>query len=328
MAQTIQQLRVVVASPGDVQEERDSVESVAAELQHAMGKFLGISLEVIRWETDAYPGFHPDGPQALLDPLLKIADEDIVVGIFWKRLGLQTKSGETGTEHEINTAIQAWKKNKSPHIMLYFSKRPYAVQSKQEAEQWGALLDFKEKLEAEGQGLFSGYDDPPDFRNVIRKHLTIYLNEQYAQKPATPSIQSPSRFEWHPPTDIDSRGDLAPCWFSLNPNFKTDGESRWKRLGDLLVNLENAHTSDNVYLLPTRKAPERLREPRELRKPHNLAAKQKIGEAFAKQFAGKRCEGMWFFKHIKATDKDRVHVYSTDYDNFLNDAANQGSAKP
>ena len=319
MPKTINQLRVVVASPGDVQEERDAVEAVAVELQHAMGKFLGLSLEVVRWETDTYPGFHLDGPQALLDPLLKIADADIVVGIFWKRLGLQTKSGETGTEHEINTAIEAWKKNKSPHIMLYFSKCLYSIQSKHEAEQLAALWNFREKLQSEGQGLFWSYDDPADFSNVLRKHLTVYLNEQYAQKPTTPAIQAPSRYEWHPPRDIENRGELAPCWFSLNPNFKTDGEDRWGRLGDLLVNLENAHTSDNVYLMPSRKSPERLREPIELRKPHNLTAKKKIGEAFFQQFKGKRFEGLWFFKYIQAKNREIVHVYCTEYDNFLNE---------
>jgi hypothetical protein len=319
----VNQLRVVVASPSDVSAERKSVETVADELQKTTAKFLGLDLVVTRWETDSYPGFHAEGPQGLLDPILKIADADIVVGIFWKRLGTPTNSGETGTEHEINTAIDTWKKKQSPHIMLYFSKQPYALKSKEEAEQWGAVLDFKKKLEDAGEGLFSDYNDPSHFEKILRQHLTIYVNQRYAQKPTTPAIQTPSRFEWHPPSDIHNRGELAPCWLSLNPNFKTDGEDRWKRLGDLLVNLENAHTSDNVYLVPSRKAPERLREPGELSKPHNLAKKKNIGEAFFQQFKGKRLEGMWFFKHLK-NNTDRVHVYSTDYDNFLNDAAGKG----
>jgi hypothetical protein len=323
----VNQLRVVVASPSDVKAERKSVETVAEELQHTTAKFLGLDLVVTRWETDSYPGFHAEGPQGLLDPILKIADADIVVGIFWKRLGTPTKSGQTGTEHEINTAIEAWKKKQSPHIMLYFSQRPYALQSKEEAEQWGAVLEFKKKLEEAGEGLFSDYNDPSHFEKILRQHLTIYVNQRYAQKPTTPAIQAPSRFEWHPPSDLRNRGELAPCWFSLNPNFKKDGENRWNKWGDLLVNLENAHTSDNVYLLPTRKAPERLREWTELKKSHNLAEKQKIGEAFARQRAGKRLEGMWFFKHIKAEDRDRVHVYSTDYDNFLNDAVAESKSE-
>jgi hypothetical protein len=323
----VKQLRVVVASPSDVKAERNLVETVAAELQHTTSQFLGLDLQVIRWETDSYPGFHPDGPQGLLDPILKIADADIVVGIFWRRLGTPTKSGQTGTEHEINTAIAVWKKTKSPHIMLYFSQQPYAVKSKEEAEQWGAVLEFKKKVEGAGEGLFSDYKNPPHFERVLRQHLAIYLNQRYAPKPTTPSIQAPSRHEWHPESDFKNRGDLAPCWFTLNPNYKKDGAGRWIKWGDLLVNLENAHTSDNVYLLPTRKAPKRLREWTELKKPHNLAEKQKIGEAFARQRAGKRLEGMWFFKHIKAEDRDRVHVYSTDYDNFLNDAVAESKSE-
>jgi hypothetical protein len=325
MVQTIQQLRLVVASPGDVQAEREIVTAVAAKIDHAD---LGVHLRVVRWETDSYPGFHPEGPQALIDPLLSIADADIVIGIFWKRFGKQTKSGETGTEHEINTAIEAWKKNKSPHIMLYFSTQAYAPKSKKETDQWGAVLAFKEKLEEDGQALFWNYADPSEFRKFLDEHLELYLKKQYGKKAsdttqAPAPVQAPSRHDWHPPSDAGKRGELSPCWFSLNSNFKTDGEGRWNKWGDLLVNLENAQNSDYVYLLPSRKSPQRLHEWKKLSQPQNIAEKKKIGEDFAKKFAGKRLPGFWFFKHIKAQNKERVQVYSPDYDDFLNAAANE-----
>jgi hypothetical protein len=101
MSERPQILRVVVASPSDVQAERDVVPVVVDEVNRWIASLLGLRLEVGRWETDAYPAFHLEGPQALIDRVLRIEDSAIVIGIFWKRFGTPTKDGTTGTEHEI-----------------------------------------------------------------------------------------------------------------------------------------------------------------------------------------------------------------------------------
>jgi hypothetical protein len=80
-------LKIVVASPSDVRGERDSLDEVIAELNRGIAADRGLRMELGRWETDAYPGFHLEGPQGLIDPILKIEDCDILVGIFWTRFG-------------------------------------------------------------------------------------------------------------------------------------------------------------------------------------------------------------------------------------------------
>ena len=94
-------IRIVLSSPGDVKEERDAMEDVIEELNHGIAEDRHLRLELSRWETDVYPGFHPEGPQGLIDPLLKIEECDILLGIFWKRFGTPTKEALSGTEHEI-----------------------------------------------------------------------------------------------------------------------------------------------------------------------------------------------------------------------------------
>jgi hypothetical protein len=140
----------VVASPGDVQAEREAVPKVVEELNRGVAADRGLRLEVYRWEADAYPGFHAEGPQGLIDPILGIEDSDILIGIFWKRFGTPTADGRTGTEHEIGLAHEAWTKNKRPQIMVYFNQKAYSPKSKQETDQWGRVLDFKEKFSKEG----------------------------------------------------------------------------------------------------------------------------------------------------------------------------------
>jgi hypothetical protein len=46
-------LRVVVASPGDVQAERDALPAILAEINRGIAAERGLRLELMRWETDA-----------------------------------------------------------------------------------------------------------------------------------------------------------------------------------------------------------------------------------------------------------------------------------
>lgn len=176
-------LRIVLASPSDVQSERNAVESIATELNSTIAKKRGMHIEVSRWETDAYPGFHADGPQGLIDPILKIEDCDLLVGIFWKRVGTNVNDSETGTEHEFNTAYAAWKANRRPQIMMYFSERPYTPRSVDETSQWGRVLEFKRKFPKEG--LWWSYNQKRDFERLIRNHLTHFILQYEEPKKRT-----------------------------------------------------------------------------------------------------------------------------------------------
>lgn len=165
-------LRIVVASPGDVQPERDVLPSVIDEVNRYIAD-RGLHLVLTRWETDTYPGFHTEGPQGLIDPILKITDCDLLVGIFWKRFGTPTTDGKTGTEHEFNLAYETWQKKQSPQIFVYFNLTPYAPKSKAEAEQWGQVLEFREKFPKEG--LWWPYEGEAQFERQVRNHLMNYI---------------------------------------------------------------------------------------------------------------------------------------------------------
>ena len=62
---SVQILRIVVASPGDVQPERDALPVVIDELNKGIADEKGLRLELSRWETDSHPGFHTDGSSPL-----------------------------------------------------------------------------------------------------------------------------------------------------------------------------------------------------------------------------------------------------------------------
>jgi len=164
--------RIVVASPGDVNPERDVIASVIDELR-GIAADRGLYLDLSRWETDAHPGFHPEGPQGMIDPILKITDCDLLIGIFWKRFGTPTADGKTGTEHEFNMAYEAWQKNRTPQIFVYFNQKPHTPKSKAETDQWGKVIEFKDKFPKEG--LWWPYKGKADFEKLVRKHLMNYI---------------------------------------------------------------------------------------------------------------------------------------------------------
>ena len=95
---------MIVVSPGDVAAERDAVKLVVDDLNRRVAPANGCQLSLWRWETEARPGLHLEGPQGLIDERMQIADSDIVVGIFWKRFGTPTGDAQSGTEHELRNA--------------------------------------------------------------------------------------------------------------------------------------------------------------------------------------------------------------------------------
>ena len=143
-------LRIIVASPGDVQAERDALPAVLEELNRGIAAAHGLRLELGRWETDAYPGFHAQGPQGLIDPILRIEDCDVLLGIFWKRFGTPTTDAGSGTEHEFLRAYAAWQQHGRPQIMVYFNRRDPKLRNTADLAQYAQVLQFQERFPGEG----------------------------------------------------------------------------------------------------------------------------------------------------------------------------------
>jgi hypothetical protein len=127
LAEVRRVLKIVLASPGDLIAERQSTVQVIEKLNRGLAMDRGYHLELRRWETDTYPGFHPLGPQGQVDISLKVDQCDVFIGIFWLRFGTPTTDSQSGTEHEIRVAIKSWNQRGAPHIMLYFSQKKTAA---------------------------------------------------------------------------------------------------------------------------------------------------------------------------------------------------------
>lgn len=173
----VELLRVVVASPGDVQPEREIVDLVAAEMNRGIADVLGERLDVVRWETDAFPGFNQAGPQGHIDHALNIDESDLVVGIFWKRFGTPVNDAASGTEHEIRNAYHSWERSGAPQIMVYFNQAPPGDLTPEEAAQWQQVKQFQHDPMFK-KGLWWNYSGALAFERLLREHLTQYLRHR------------------------------------------------------------------------------------------------------------------------------------------------------
>lgn len=171
--QTKRPLRIVLSSPSDVDDECRVMDNVIAELNRGVANERHVVLELNYWKTDAYPGFHPEGPQGVIDPILNIQDCDILLAIFWKRFGTPAKGALSGAEHEIRTAIKARQAAGRPQIMIYFKEADRKLKTSEEHRQYASVLDFKQEISP--LGLFWTFEDTADFERKVRQHLTHYI---------------------------------------------------------------------------------------------------------------------------------------------------------
>ncbi|WP_373020947.1 hypothetical protein, partial [Thiomicrorhabdus sp.] len=171
-------LQVFVASPGDVLAEREILESIIHELNRSWSRTLNLRLELIRWETDVVPGFG-NYPQEVINKQIR-NNYDVFIGIFWGRIGTETKKADSGTIEEFETAYSKFKDDPdSIEILIYFKDAPLSP-SKIDSYQLSKLQDFKSRLGERG-GLYWEFDTENDFESTLRSHLSA-LAQKWAQK--------------------------------------------------------------------------------------------------------------------------------------------------
>jgi hypothetical protein len=152
-----------------------------------MGKSLGVSFELIRWETHTHPAFGGD-PQTIINDQLG-EDYDIFIGILWSRFGTPTPRALSGTAEEFNRAVSRTQ-NGRPDVMIYFKDAPIAP-SKIDAQQLNRVAEFKQSLA--NSGLFSVFEDSLSFQSSLRAHLSTLAQKYLRTQPQTPTQQNPRR---------------------------------------------------------------------------------------------------------------------------------------
>jgi hypothetical protein len=180
MPEEVTRLRIFMASPGDVLDERERLRLAVDELDRTLADSLGQSLQLLDWRDVVSSTGRPE--QVILDQL-ELNAWDIFIGILWTRFGTppgatHPETGEpflSGTEEEFTLAYQAWKQTGRPQILFYRCLRP--IPTSIDTVQLQQVQEFFKGFEASGTypGLYRTYKTLEDFERHVRKDLTLLL---------------------------------------------------------------------------------------------------------------------------------------------------------
>ena len=173
-------LSIFVASPSDVDEERNRLEDVIRDLNTAWARDLRIRLELVRWETHAYPSFGED-PQAVINEQVP-QDFDLFIGLMWYRFGTPTDRAESGTVEEFQRAKERYDANPNDlQLMIYFKDAPVPVSPSQlDHKQLEKISEFRSGLGEEG-GLHWSFQTVDEFERLVRLHITRFIQTRRSQ---------------------------------------------------------------------------------------------------------------------------------------------------
>lgn len=159
----------MIASPGDVSEERGIVREVIHEWNALHADERKQVLLPVGWETHSAPDMKAPAQTIINEQVL--APCDLLVGIFWTRIGTATADYASGAVEEIQRHIAAGKP-----AMLYFSEvpvKPEIVLSKQ----YKQLQKFKNYCQP--KGLYEGFSSKEEFKSKFRNHIQINLKKYF-----------------------------------------------------------------------------------------------------------------------------------------------------
>lgn len=159
----------MIASPSDVVQERAIARDVSNEWNAIHARTRSQVLLPVGWETHVVPAMG-DRPQSIINKQI-LNDADILVAIFWTRLGSSTGKAASGTVEEIEEHIATGKP-----VLIYFSRTPVTLDSV-DPEQYSALADFRKSLQS--RGLYQEFDDAADFQSKFSRHLSQTINNDF-----------------------------------------------------------------------------------------------------------------------------------------------------
>jgi hypothetical protein len=163
-------IRVLIASPSDVSKERQVLTDVVYSWNAANFAATGVLLYPMKWDTHAYPSCG-DRPQAIINK--QIVDEcDILLGVFWSRLGTPTGVAMSGTAEEIERLRKKGKK-----ILLYFSTA--CLPSDYDHEQLELLRIYQRTLEKDT--LYWNFADCDELFRESSRHLATIMHGLIAE---------------------------------------------------------------------------------------------------------------------------------------------------
>ena len=163
LMKTVRLIKIFIASPGDVSDQRDEVEKIIWDWNNEHTDSKNIVLMPIRWENNSSASYalDKDGQAVINEQILK--SSDVLIAIFGNRIGTRTRNGKSGTVEEINVFYD----HHSRGVGIFFVDNDVPVPQIEERK---IVLLYRDHLAKHECGLYETYNERK-IRHFISKQV-------------------------------------------------------------------------------------------------------------------------------------------------------------
>lgn len=158
---------VMIVSPSDVQEERNIIKENLYRWNELNSHHRKIIFSVLGYDINAHPdsGKHP---QEILNHQL-LEQADLIIAIFWTKLGSPTTEYSSGSVEEISKHIQQGKQ-----ALIYFSNKSVDLRNL-DSEQYKRLQEYKNSIQK--SAFYKEFSTDEEFKRMLNDDIQLLANE-------------------------------------------------------------------------------------------------------------------------------------------------------
>jgi len=177
MSDTVKrEIRVFIASPGDLVEERKIFRKAINQLNVGFGDGANVEYVPLGWEDMLASTGRRN--QSVINE--EIDSCDVFILAMYRRWGQHAPDAEpysSYTEEEFHFALERWRSSCAPEIFVFF-KRVDAESEADPGAQLRKVMDFRKHLEETREILYHYFDSPQSFLNEVDRHLRAYAKNE------------------------------------------------------------------------------------------------------------------------------------------------------
>lgn len=184
MTESRKVVKVFLASPGDLTDERKTAKAVVDEFNTQYAEAFGYQVELVGWEeTVSVYG----RPQATINRELERCE--LFVGLMWKKWGTPTGTYSSGFEEEFETTVLRRLKDGRPEISLMLKKIDMEF-LRDPGDDLKKVVAFKTKLIADKKILFEDFLNIQEFEKRFRRCISSYVLKLRNREAEEVSVQN------------------------------------------------------------------------------------------------------------------------------------------
>ena len=172
MTETFRLIRVFLASPGDLPEERRLAKNAVDEINKQIAPRLGFRVDLMAWE-ETLPG--SGRPQDIINKELDTCE--LFIGMMWKKWGTPPAKRSiysSGFEEEFERSSLRCKETGKPEMATFFKEiDPEFL--KDPGEDLKKVIEFRDRLDSEKIIFYKKFKDAYELQRYVREKIIQYL---------------------------------------------------------------------------------------------------------------------------------------------------------